>query len=595
TDMFAQLRRCMAERSATHLENEFIFPDGSKGWFELSVQPVPEGLFILSMDIAERKQAVEALAQSEVRYRAIVEDQTEFICRYTPDYVLTFVNEAYGRLFNRPPEEELVGQNLMQLIRPENRQPLRDKVAGLTPQEPVADDQHLEFTVDGSQRWLYWTDRGIFDEAGQLVEVQAVGRDITEQVEAQRQLEFQKTLLECELEASLDGILIASETREWLYVNQRFIEMWGLPAEVVAARSVAGGLAHVRNLVAEPERFMADLDYLYTNPSEVNRQEVSLNDERVFERYTAPVVSASGDYYGRLWSYRDVTRQRQLEAQLLQAQKMEAIGRLAGGIAHDFNNLLVPIVGYVEMGLMRLSPTEKLYADLTRVREAAERATSLTRQILAFSRKQVLQMEIVDLNTVVTDFQKMTHRLIREDIELVTILEPALFRVKADPGQIGQVLLNLVVNARDAMPLGGKLTLQTANVFLDEAYVKRYAEAQPPGHYAMLAVSDTGQGMDAATRRQIFEPFFTTKERGKGTGLGLSTVFGIVKQHGGNIWVYSEPGQGATFKIYLPIAEEPGQMAEAALPEPALTYGTETILVVEDDEMVRQLVCETLA
>jgi CheY-like chemotaxis protein len=284
-----------------------------------------------------------------------------------------------------------------------------------------------------------------------------------------------------------------------------------------------------------------------------------------------------------------------MEAQFLQAQKMEAVGRLAGGIAHDFNNILVPIVGYVELGMMNLSPNDKLYINLKRVKQAADRATGLVRQILAFSRKQVLEMKVLDLNAVVMDFKKMLQRLIGEDIEFQTFLEPALYRVDADAGQIEQVLMNLVINARDAMPDGGKLTIETANTYLDQGYVSRYAGAQLPGHYVMLAVSDTGCGMDAETRQQIFEPFFTTKEPGKGTGLGLSTVFGIIKQHGGNVWVYSEPDKGTTFKIYLPQVESTGETPETAPTEIASIYGTETILVVEDEEMVRRLVCETLS
>ncbi len=298
----------------------------------------------------------------------------------------------------------------------------------------------------------------------------------------------------------------------------------------------------------------------------------------------------------------DVTERKKAEAerealqeQLLQAQKMESIGRLAGGVAHDFNNVLVPIIGYVDLAMMSLSPDEKLYVNLQRVREAAERAAGLTRQILAFSRKQVLEMRVLDLNAVVSDFEKMIQRLIGEDIALATFLEPALGRIEADPGQLEQVLLNLAVNARDAMPTGGKLALETANVYLDDAYVQKYADSQPPGHYVMLAVSDTGYGMSPEIKRNIFEPFFTTKEQGKGTGLGLATVFGIVKQHRGNIWVYSEPGSGTTFKIYLPRVEAPAKISETTALEPESVYGTETILVVEDEVMVRQLVCETLA
>jgi signal transduction histidine kinase len=291
----------------------------------------------------------------------------------------------------------------------------------------------------------------------------------------------------------------------------------------------------------------------------------------------------------------DVTERKRLEERLYQAQKMEAVGRLSGGIAHDFNNILVPIIGYVELAMMDMAPDDKGYANLKQVREAADRAASLTRQILAFSRKQLLQMQVLDLNAVVVDFKVMIQRLIREDIEFETFLAADLYRVKADKGQLEQVLMNLVVNARDAMPTGGNLAIETANVYLDETYVKKYGDNLSPGHYAMLSVSDTGAGMNAEIQQQIFEPFFTTKAQGVGTGLGLATVFGIVKQHGGNIWVYSELDKGTTFKIYLPRTPEAEHSVEIPQVEPGSLSGAETILVVEDEEMVRHLVCETLA
>lgn len=312
-------------------------------------------------------------------------------------------------------------------------------------------------------------------------------------------------------------------------------------------------------------------------------------EELVKER-TAELVAANQQLQ------QQIAERERLEERLRQAQKLEAIGSLAGGIAHDFNNLLVPILGYVELSLLDLAPESRLYANLAQVRKAAEQAANLTRQILAFSRQQVLELSILDLNVIVEEFKKMIQRLIGEDIELRTILTAAPYPVKADKGQIEQVLMNLAVNSRDAMPEGGRLTIETANVLLDEAYVQKYASDLPPGPYVMLAVSDTGQGMDAETQKRIFDPFFTTKESGKGTGLGLATVFGIVKQHQGSIWVYSEPGRGTTFKIYLPQAKNTAQPATTPPPiDGSLTSGTETVLVVEDEGLVRRLVCETLA
>ncbi|HXF94697.1 MAG TPA: response regulator [Gemmatimonadales bacterium] len=278
---------------------------------------------------------------------------------------------------------------------------------------------------------------------------------------------------------------------------------------------------------------------------------------------------------------------RELERQLQQAQKMEAIGRLAGGIAHDFNNLLTAIIGYADLLAENLADRPGASADLDEIRRAAERAADLTRRLLAFSRKQILEPRVVDLNALVTDFERMLRRLIGEDVELRLALAPELGLVRADPGQLEQVIMNLAVNARDAMPSGGKLAIETANVELDAAYAARHVGVTP-GRYVMLAVSDTGTGMDQATKARLFEPFFTTKPPGKGTGLGLSMVYGIVKQSGGNIWVYSEPGRGTTFKIYLPQVEA-GEEPEAAAGPIRDTRGTETVLVVEDAEPVRTL------
>ncbi len=281
---------------------------------------------------------------------------------------------------------------------------------------------------------------------------------------------------------------------------------------------------------------------------------------------------------------------RQLEDQLRQSQKMEAIGRLAGGMAHDFNNLLTVITGYSELVLhSHIDQNGPLYRDVDQIRKAGERASTLTRQLLAFSRQQVIQPEVLDLNTVITDMHRMLRRLVSEDIELVTNLDPTLGKIKADQGQIEQIIMNLVVNASDAMPQGGQLTTKTANVNVDQAYADRYIGLQP-GPYIVLTISDTGIGMDAATQSQIFEPFFTTKEKDKGTGLGLATVYGIVQQNQGYIEVSSQPGEGTTFRIYLPCFKQDPELLDREQPSSGGSLqGTETILLVEDEDMVREL------
>jgi two-component system cell cycle sensor histidine kinase/response regulator CckA len=289
----------------------------------------------------------------------------------------------------------------------------------------------------------------------------------------------------------------------------------------------------------------------------------------------------------------DISQRKHLEEQLLHAQKMEAVGRLAGGVAHDFNNMLTVIVGYNRMILDELSTLDPLRGYAEEILKAADRAGALTNQLLAFSRRQIMQPRVINVNAVMIQTQKMLQRLIGEDVDLVLKLGTNVRNIKADPGHVEQAVVNLAVNARDAMPLGGQLTIETANVVLDENYAKTHMGVKP-GDFTMIAVSDTGHGMDAETRRHIFEPFFTTKEKGKGTGLGLATVYGMVKQTGGDIWVYSEPGQGTTFKLYFPSVSEP--LSEITAPDASLARrsGGETILVVEDETAVRELTVRIL-
>jgi len=305
------------------------------------------------------------------------------------------------------------------------------------------------------------------------------------------------------------------------------------------------------------------------------------------------LVLKDGQAVGVQGIARDVTQRRHLEEQLAHAQRMEAIGHLAGGVAHDFNNLLTVVTGYSELVLRRLSAESPVRQEIEQIKKAGERATTLTRQLLAFSRKQMLQPRVLDLNAVLSDVEHLLRRLIGENIQLTMVLGPDLKRVKADPGQMEQIIMNLAVNARDAMPQGGMLTVGTANVVLDDDYANQHVDVKP-GQYVMLAVSDTGIGMDDHTRSHIFEPFFTTKVKGKGTGMGLSTVYGIVKQSGGYVWVYSEPNQGSTFKIYLPRIDDPIETQDAANLAEELSAGVETVLLVEDEEAVRSLVCKVL-
>jgi signal transduction histidine kinase len=309
-------------------------------------------------------------------------------------------------------------------------------------------------------------------------------------------------------------------------------------------------------------------------------------EQRVVER-TAQLEAANAALQHEL------VERKQLEAQFLQAQKLEGIGQLAGGIAHDFNNLLTAIGGYADFIWDALPHNQPVRSDLEEIQKAVIRASNLTRQLLAFARKQIIEPRILNLNDLIGDMDKLLRRVIGEDIDLITLPELELGRVKVDPGQIEQVILNLAVNARDAMPKGGKLTIETRNVVLDSNYAAGHQSA-PEGPYVLLAVSDTGTGIDADVQAHAFEPFFTTKAQGRGTGLGLATCYGIVKQHGGNIWVYSEIDQGTTFKIYLPRVDEAATTLAAQTLPPIGLHGNETVLVVEDEMAVRELVTRVL-
>ncbi len=359
---------------------------------------------------------------------------------------------------------------------------------------------------------------------------------------------------------------------------------------------LAPGHPQIKNFIGVPIQSVDDVYGWLSLADKLGAEEFSEQDERVAATLAAQVAACykKAQLYDELQSHssrlmREMEERKKLEQQLLQSQKMEAVGQLAGGIAHDFNNLLTIITGYSELILNRLPSGDGVREKMEEIKTAADRAASLTRQLLAFSRRQVLQPRVVDLNQIVANTDRMLRRLIGEDIDLVALCPPGVGRVKVDPGQIEQVIMNLAVNARDAMPQGGKLTIETANVELDGAYASNHV-AVKSGPYVMLAVSDTGHGISPETQARIFEPFFTTKEQNKGTGLGLSTVYGIVKQSGGNIWVYSEPGKGATFKIYLPRVEEAPQPKTEVETAPATLRGTETVLLVEDEAAVRLLV-----
>jgi two-component system, cell cycle sensor histidine kinase and response regulator CckA len=520
TPMFAALRQCMTERVHRSLENEFTFPDGARGWFELRFDPVPEGVFILSLEITERKRAEERVAHLNAVLHGI-----------------RLVNQLIARERDR---ERLIRQACRLLVAARG---FGAVVIGLTDETP-------------GRLSLYATAGRVNAE---FVDLLADGR------------------LPASARQALDGRLVVRR-RDPEGANDRrpaLAEAGADAGEVVVALTHA---EHVFGFLAVslPAAAIADAEEQELLQEMAGDLAFALHGLRLAREHDATAAALAG-----------------IEDQFRQSQKLEAIGRLAGGVAHDFNNILQTQLGCCELMRAELPPDSRLADDLETIRSCAERAAGLTRQLLAFSRRQPLQVEVLDLNRIVTEITGLLERVIGDDIALVATLAEDLGRVRADPGQVQQIIMNLVVNARDAMPEGGRLTLETANVELDEGYARVHVGAVA-GPHVLLAVTDTGCGMDAHTRSRLFEPFFTTKEQGQGTGLGLATVYGIVKQSGGNIWVYSEPDRGSTFKVYLPRVEDPLTEQPKARPAPARSEG-ERILVVEDDPVLRELFARMLA
>ncbi len=458
-------------------------------------------------------------------------------------------------------------------------------------------DYRLEFRFrhkNGSYRWILMHASLLSDGAGRPTHLLGSHLDITDRKLVEEQLYLQSAALH----AAANGIVITDMEGTIQWGNPAFTALTGYTAEEAIGKNP-------RELVKSGKHDRAFFQNLWDTllAGNVWHGEI-INRKKDGSLYTEyQTITPVRDNLGRITHFiaikEDITQRRKLEAenqklaeQVYQTQKMESIGNLAGGIAHDLNNLLVPIVGYSELGMLLSPPDSKMFGHFEHINDAGNRAAALTGQILAFSRRQVLEMKILDLNQIVLRFEKMLRRLIGEHIAFETHLDPALAAVQADAGQLEQVLLNLVINARDAMPDGGRLTIETSNTTIDPPVVPQ-TEMQSRPH-VLLTVTDTGCGMDAAIQQRIFEPFFTTKPRGQGTGLGLSTVFGIVKQHQGNIRVHSEPNRGTEFQVYLPVAPSSSVSAETHHTATETLTGSETILVVEDDGKVRQLVCDTL-
>jgi PAS domain S-box-containing protein len=519
-------------------------------------------------------------AASEARYRSLMEQANDAILLFQPDLVILEANRRAEELLGCP-RERIVGRSYASLFAPADQAGLPDLRATLLALGATRIQDQSLVRADGSVVSV--------DVSASLVRIgdEAVLLSILHDTSERKRVEDEYRLL---FDANPHPMWVFDiVTLAFLAVNDAAVRLYGYSREEFLGMTIK----EIR-----PEDEIPNLvDYLAIIPGSPSLPATQVK-HRKKDGSLLEVAGLSNPIQfrgraARLVMAHDVTQEKQLEMQLVQAQKMEAVGRLAGGIAHDFNNLLGVITGYGELLGKSLGPHHPGAKRVREIQEAAERAAGLTRQLLAFSRQQALQPQVLDLSEVVAGVEKMLHRLVGENIHLVNTPGAGLGRIRADPGQIEQILMNLVVNARDAMPRGGGLILETANVVLQEAYTRTHPEVAP-GPFVMLSVTDTGEGMDAGTKARIFEPFFTTKEMGRGTGLGLATVFGIVQQSGGSVSVDSQLGLGTTCKIFFPRVEGVLTRPSTETLEPSSPRGTETILLVEDEGALRAVIREIL-
>jgi len=525
------------------------------------------------------------LLEREELFHLISENAADMIAVVDMKGRRLFNSLSYRKVLGYSPEE-LQASSAFEQIHPDDRE-LVKKAADDARQSGIG--KTLEYRLrhkNGNWLFLESTSSVILNAKGEPEKLVIVNRDVTTRKRAEEALRRSESDFRSVVEDAPYGIFRASITGQVLQVNPALHKMLGYdPGEKLSKKDLATeifsheGEFHRLTKLLTPSGEINDVEMEWKrkdgSPITVRCSGRRINDENGVPAYFEVFAE-------------DVSEKRVLERQLRMAQKMEAIGRLSGGIAHDFNNLLGVIIGYSRVLMKALGGANPLFEHALEIEKAGQRAASLTRQLLAFSRQQVLTPQVLNLNTLVSDMEKMLPRLLGEDIQVSLVLDPELGSVKADQSQLEQVIMNLAVNARDAMPVGGKLKIETGNVELDQAYTWSHPGSKA-GTYILLTVTDTGAGMDAGTLSHIFEPFFTTKERGKGTGLGLATVYGIVKQSNGYIWVESSPGHGACFQVYLPRhVEEPAESEQK--PEPAEKLsGSETILLVEDAEPLRKL------
>ena len=594
------IRLALEAGKSSEFELVANLPSGKVCDFAVTMQPIYNEsgkvirLFGSVQDITERKQTLQAL---EVR-----EHQLSLIYSTVADVIYQLAVEQDGRFrfISVSPAftaitgltyDQVVGKAVDEIIPEPSLTLVLDKYRGAIRNKKTA---HWEETSDyptGTKTGLVSV-APVFDATGTCTHLVGAVHDVTERRRADAELDRREAQFRSIVDSSVDIIVIVDRNGIMRLLSPSVFATLGYtPAELVG---------HNIFELIRPEDASLKRDAMaraFADPSLHQSLQLRMRHKDGswlrMESGCRALPAVDGTPSAAVFTSRDVTDQLLLQEQVRQSQKMEAIGSLAGGVAHDFNNLLSIILSYATFVQEHLKEGDRDWDDVQQILTAAKRAETLTRQLLTFSRRQMVKPEVLDLNVIVKNIEKMMRRLIGEDIELQTRLADELHTIRADSGQLEQIVVNLAVNARDSMETGGQLSIETANVVLDEEYTRQHLDAVP-GDYVLLAVSDTGVGMDEATRAHIFEPFFTTKEQGKGTGLGLATVHGIVKEAGGSIWVYSEPGKGTTFKVYLPAMNAPLDDAATQVKDIPAARGHETVLVVEDEEQVREAACRML-
>jgi PAS domain S-box-containing protein len=575
-------------KSVFGIKHSLVWPDGKKVLLSINATPLLDrsgnfnGMVSALVDITERKQAEESLQESEARFRSIYENTAVGLAQVSLDFKIISANEAYCIMLGYE-EKDLVGRHLKEITHPDVIEENIQKQANLASGKIDHYRMEKKFIHKNGKTVHAILDANLIrDPSGKAIYFLGSVVDITERKRAEMDLQSQKKLLKGVLDSIKDIIGVQLPDHTMVQYNRAGYELLGLTKDQVQGKkcyALLGRPHPCENCAASRAYISKELETIEKYIPELGRHFLCTSN---------PILDNNKNIKLVIQQLTDITEKKRIDEQLHQAQKMESVGRLAGGVAHDFNNMLGVILGHTELALLQADENHELHGDLKEIQKAAQRSADITKQLLAFARKQTISPRQLDLNDTVASMLNMLRRLIGEDIDLVWQPAANLWSVKMDPTQIDQILANLCVNARDAISGVGKLTIETGKKTFDEAYCNEHA-GFIPGDFVLLAVSDNGCGMDKDTLDNLFEPFFTTKEVGKGTGLGLATIYGIVKQNNGFINVYSEPGQGSTFKIYLPRLVADKDIDKAVPEKKAAAGGTETILLVEDEPTILRM------